>query len=354
MPTRRSPGWTTPGALQVIRDDDTENPTTTENHSREGELGARAMQALRYGKTFGNDSSSSAALRSALVGMVNAGWSRDRIVTAMFDTNNQGAAKVQKLDAQRGTRRAMKFLDREIEQARKYVARNAQVLDANGALFAVTEWRERVSAARWRGAGGITDRNTLDAFGRRSEALKSATSIPMSMRALGEEIGTHAGTASRSVGRVIEAGWLRRVHRSDNTRPAVYALAFPRCEATATSPHTDLARELSHLLHSLGPGHDAWRWKALGKGPQRVYALVLQNLGAATIASQLGISRRAVYQHLARLCTAGLVEPAGSGGWSATEKTLAEVAVEYGTDGAGEEQRAAHERHRAAYHRSRL
>jgi DNA-binding transcriptional ArsR family regulator len=349
--SRRGPGRETRGAPQTDpATDDHRHDTTTENHSWEGELGDRAWQALRYGKTFGDDDSASAALRSALLGMVNARWSYDHIKTAVFDRTNVGGGKVQNLAAQRGMARAIKYLDREYAQAREYVRRNGQVLDANGALFTITQWRERVAAARWRGAGGITDRNTLDAVGRRAETLKSSTSIPMSARTLAEEIGVQFQTASRSLKRVAVAGWLKLVARSTGKHPALYALTIPRCEVGETSPHTGLAREVSHLLHSLGPGHDAWRWKALGKGPQRVYVLVLQNFGAADIASQLKISRRAVYQHLERLRSAELVDNSGNGAWYATDKTLAEVAVEYETDGAAERQREAHQRQRDAHH----
>jgi DNA-binding transcriptional ArsR family regulator len=350
--TRRGPGFTAPGHLRNSTDPSDEQPhgNTSGNRSQERGLGDRATQALRYGTTFGSDDSTSAALRSALLGMVNAGWSYDHIKTAVLDRTNAGGRKVQNLADVRGMARAIRHLDREYAQARAYVHRNGQILDANGALFAITEWRERVAATRWKGAGGITDQNTLDAIGRRAEALKSSTSIPMSARTLAEEVGVQFQTAARSLRRVVAAGWLKLVARSTGKHPALYALTIPTCEVGATSPHTELAREVSHLLHSLGPGHDAWRWKALGKGPQRVYALVLQNFGAAEIASQLGISRRAVYQHLGRLRAAELVDNSGNGVWTATEKTLAEVAVEYETDGAGDRQREAHQRQRDAHH----
>jgi DNA-binding MarR family transcriptional regulator len=282
--------------------------------------------------------------------MVNAGWSFDRIVSAVFDRSNAGGRKVQDLADQRGMARAMKLLRREHGEAQAYVRRNAMVLDANGALFTITEWRERVDSVRWKGAGGITDRNALDAIALHAEALKSSTSIPISARTLAEDTGVRFGTAARSLQRLIRSGWLRRVARSTGEHPAVYALAFPRCELGETSPHTELAREVSHLLHTLGPSHDAWRWKALGKGPQRVYALVLENFGAAEIASQLGITQRAVYQHLSTLRAAELVDNTGNGGWYCTDKTLAEVAVEYETDGAGDRQRAEHQRQRDGHH----
>lgn len=339
-----------PGTLTIDRDDDHPDRSTTENGSQGGDLGVRAHQALRYGKTFGHDSSRSAALRSFLVGAVNAGWSFDLITSAVFERTNAGGRKVQDLADQRGMARAMKYLRREHSQAQQYVSRNAQVLDANGALFSIVEWRERVDCATWKGAGGITDQNTLHAVALRAEELRSSTSIPLSARTLAECIGVQFQTASRSLRRVVRKGWLRVVRRSTGTLPAVYALAFPSCEVGETPPHTDLAREVSHLLHSLGPDHDAWRWKALGKGAQRVYALVLQNLAAAEIASHLGITRRAVYQHLERLRAAELVEPAGAGRWKATEKTLAEIAIEYDTDGAGERQRAEHRRQRDGHH----
>jgi len=343
-------GESTPakGAPWVTKRDRAE-PIGSESHY--GMLGPKASRALRKGETFGSDPSRSAALRSALVGMVNAGWSFEGITGAVFDRTNAGGRKVQDLADQRSIARAMKYLRREHAQALEYVRKNALVLDRNGALLAITEWREAVESAVWRGQGAITDRNTLHASGRIAHATGSATRFPLSARRLADEIGVSATTAARSLKRVVKAGWLRPVLRSDGANPAVYALTIPRgCEVGGTSPHTGIAREVSHLLHSFGPSHDAWRRRALGKGPQRVYELLLRNLtAAAEIASHLGITKRAVYQHLERLRDAELVEN-NNARWHCTDRTLAEVAAEFGTEGQGEKQRERHAEQRDAYH----
>jgi DNA-binding transcriptional ArsR family regulator len=283
--------------------------------------------------------------------MVNANWSRDRIIMAVFDKRNRGGFKVQRLDTRHGAERAMKYLEREIAAARKYVDRNAQVLDANGALFTITAWREHVDTAMWKGARGITDRNVLHAMADRGMKLKSATSIPMSARSLAELAGVQFQTASRSLKRLTYDGWLRQVAESVKDLPAIYALRFPDSELDETPSHATIGREVSLLVHSLDPSHDAWRRGALGKGPQRVYVLVLENFGAvAEIASRLGVSKRAVYKHLATLRENGLVTRGEAGGWSCTDKTLDEVAVEWGTAGTGERQRDAHRRQRDGWH----
>jgi predicted ArsR family transcriptional regulator len=331
-------------------------PTTRQNHpehigngSQYGDLGSKAFQALRKGDTFGADSSRSAALRSALLGMVNAGWPFDKISNAVLDRTNVGGRKVQDMADQRGMARAMKLLRREYDQAVAYVRKNALVLDRNGALLRVTEWLEAVDHGVWRGAGGLTDRNTLHAMAERSRQTGSATRVPMSVRTLAETIGCSQSTASESLRRMRSAGWLALKAKTTGRHPALYALTVPS-EATRTSPHTDLARELFDLVHS-DSSHDVWRWQGLGKGPARIYDAICQKIaGAAEIASHFGITRRAVYKHLGTLRQAGLAESA-HGIWYPTGKELDVVALELGTAGTRVAQRERHAQQRDGYHR---
>jgi predicted ArsR family transcriptional regulator len=317
--------------------------------SQGGELGAKASRALRYGDTFGTDPTSSAALRSALLGMVNAGWPYQRIAAAVLDRTNAGGRKVQNIADQHGIARAVKVLRREYDQAVAYVRKNALLLDRNGALLRVTEWLEAVDRAVWRGAGGLTDRNTLHAMAERSRQRGSATRVPMSVRTLAETIGCSQSTASESLRRVRAAGWLALKAKTTGLHPALYALTVPS-EATRTSPHTDLARELFDLVHP-DSSHDVWRWRGLGKGPARIYDAICQKIaGAAEIASHFGITRRAVYKHLGTLRQAGLAESA-HGLWYPTGKELDVVAFELGTAGMGVAQRERHAQQRDGYHR---
>jgi DNA-binding transcriptional ArsR family regulator len=285
------------------------------------------------------------------VGAVNAGWSYERVRSAVLEPSNLGGRKVQDLADQRGIRVALKHLERQYAQAVEYVQKNGRIRDRNGALMTITEWSETVDRRVWRGQGQITDRNALVAVGARALALGSATSIPVSVRSLADDIGVTHPTAARSLRRVQRSGWLRVCKPAFSDKPTVYALAFPR-EVGATPSDAVLTREVCQLLHSFGPEHDAWRWKALGKGSQRVYVLVRKNFGAvAEIASQLGISKRAVYHHLDRLRSAALIENT-RGRWCCTDRTLDEVAEAYGTAGDGDRQREHHRRQREGYHQT--
>jgi predicted ArsR family transcriptional regulator len=323
-------------------------PQHIENGSQYGDLGSKAFRALRKGDTFGADSTRSAALRSALLGMVNAGWSFDKISDAVLDRANFGGRKVQDVADQRGMARAMKLLHREHDQAVAYVRRNSMVLDRNGALFAVADWRERVDGAVWRGSGGLTNRNALFAMADQAARTGSSTRVPMSVRTLAETVGCSSSTASMSLRRMTAAGWLAFKAKTDGDHPALYALTVPS-EATRTPSHIDPVGEVFDLLHS-HPGHDVWRWQGLGKGPHRVYDAITQKISAAAeIASVLGISTRAVYQHLRTLREAGLVASV-RGLWYPTDRALEAVASELGVAGLGVAQRRRHAQQRDGYH----
>lgn len=314
-------------------------------------LGRRAFRALRHGEALGGDGSRSVAIRSFMVGAVNANWTFQHVVHAAFDPVNIGGAKVREIAQRRGNDRAMKYLRGEYDRAAAFVHRNALVLDRNGALLTIIEWTERVDGTVWKGAGGITDRNALYAFAEMAMHTGSATRVPMSGRTLAEVIGVTHQTAAKAVRRICERKWLRLAAQTDGPHPALYALTVP-CEATATPSHTDSAREVSHLLHT-SPSHDAWRWAGLGKGPHRIYDLVVQEISAAAdIASILGVSRSAVHAHLRRLRDSGLVE-SDAGSWRVTGRSLDVVAAEWGTAGTGFEQRRRHQQQRDGWHGKR-
>ena len=185
------------------------------------DLGTKAARALRWGDTYGSENSRSAALRSFLVGGVNAGWTFDRIREAVLNPVNVGGRKIQDAYQTRGAAHAMKLLRREYESARRYVSRNQMVLDRNGAYLRIVEWLEAIDRTRWAGAGGLTDRNALGVIAEQARRLGTSTSVPISVRRLAEEIGVGISTASRSRDRLQVQGWLRLVTRSDGTHPAV-------------------------------------------------------------------------------------------------------------------------------------
>jgi DNA-binding MarR family transcriptional regulator len=306
---------------------------------------------LRYGETYGSDTSRSAALRSFLIGALNANWNFQQVVNAVFDRVNVGGRKVQGLADLHGMARAMKYLRGEYKRAAEFVRRNLCVRDRNGALLSVVEWTERVDGAVWRGASGLTNRNALYAMADMARRTGSATRVPMSVRTLAEMIGCSPSTASAALRRLVAAGWLALKARSDGTNPTLYALTVPS-EAARTSPHTPYEGELSDSLHT-PPTHDVWRQHGLGKGAQRIFDVISQKKsGAAEIASLFNITPRAVYQHLRKLREAGLAEST-DGVWSATDKNLDDVARELGTAGTGLAQRRRHAQQRDAYHRAR-
>jgi len=288
-----------------------------------GELGPKARAALRDGATFGNDDSRSAALMTFLVGAVNAGWSDNDITRAVFDSTNRGGEKIREIAALRNTTRAMVALNRRVGEARQYVQRNHLVLDANGARFKITDWIEHVERQVWKGAAGLTDRIVLRAVGAQAQRTTSATRVPMSTRALAETCGIHRNTAGRSLKRCCALGWLTLEVRTDGAHPAKYSLRIPKgCELAAPVSDT-VSTERSGAGGSQGDAsHDAWRRSGLGKGPQRVYALLQENLAPVSqISSHLQVSRSVTHRHLRLLRQFGLVENR-DGCWSVTDRSL--------------------------------
>ena len=101
-----------------------------------------------------------------------------------------------------------------------------------------------------------------------------------------------------------------------------------------------------------GFGADVWRWSGLGKVAARIWcALENPEMTIDNLCSLLGVTRRTVRQHLARMERLGLVRrdglrwvPAGDPGASERAASI------LGVLGTGERQRQRHRAERIAFH----
>jgi|GEM_PF-979385 len=240
-------------------------------------------------------------------------------------------------------------------------------------------------ARPWPGRGGSSDRAVYLAHLAIVERCGHDPHAA-SVRELGERAGLSARTAGTANSRLVDAGLLELVTPATPLLSHVWRLLVPAeldtarivpsHSVTALAPdvldpcipsHSKLAGMpdlapgciLSHPVNTpvrecetLHVAHDAFRWSGLNKSSAEVLTL-LQTTNAMTVsdlAARTGRHRTTVQRKLVEMFRLGLVEPLGEGWWRVvSEVNLDQVAAELGTAGAGDRQRAQHQRDRRTH-----
>lgn len=169
-----------------------------------------------------------------------------------------------------------------------------------------------------------------------------------SARELAEMAGVCWQTAANANSRLVDTGLLELTKEATPSFSHVWRLLIP--------PDLDSASCI--IRHSINYNvmecqtmhtHDAFRWQGLNKTGSDVWA-VLQAMEEATVADlakMTGRHRTTVKRKLELMFKVGMVEPLGDEVWrGVVGADLDQVAVELGTSGIGERQRARHVRDR--------
>lgn len=348
---------------------------------RTSPLGHKARQALYVGKTAfvtkhapGGDASG--ALRSATLGMVNAGYSEDTMWALLM--NNPGGEKIRTKIANGMSVEAARrwWVKQHVETARAKVERWPTVSCPEDALVLVSAVRAWSDAHVWRGPGGGTDRSVLQVFLNLAEQQHRVFDLGLASR----DIATRAGveshvTATRSVKRLMTIGVLAFVDRYERhadlsyqgPRANRYALGAPslmteREQDAWSGALTDRAqRSPVEQSDSGGVGmtvspvrtkshleHDAFRRGALGKSRLKIWEALDSTKASTTreLANRLGYASTSTpRKHLIALAVVGLAQETPRG-WIRTEGNLDAIAHDLGTAGRGEAQRRVYEEQR--------
>lgn len=302
---------------------------------------------LREGDRSGHYRSRSEAEAALVLGLVDAGWSAERIQAAAEDPSYAGFPKFREKLA-RSPRDAHRYLQRTLTSA---LARASSKPPTRGQVKDDLQKLAGV-ALNWHPGGrtAAVDRAVLLAHVRAAIAAGSRTH-GLSVRQGAEWAGVaDHRTVARARRRLSQRGWIKPVAQNRNPEEACcFILLHPG--GGENSPHSfPRGREgmVSRLLT-----RDLFRSGALGLGSAEVYARLQGSEHEWTVtalAGDLGHDRKTIRRHLRTLQDLRLAVRT-SAGWLATvrspEDAVHELPLYMQTT--AERQRQQHERERQAY-----
>jgi hypothetical protein len=316
-------------------------------------LSPRMQHLLRTGdySSYGYPSRSEMILALA-VGAVNANWTLEVFLYALLDPQNAAGHKV------RERRNPKKYISGRWRKALDRVALMPPIGNRDDAQQEILRVLAVAERQVWVRRGGASEWAVLQAHVR--IALKCGKVVyQASIRDIGEEAGLTAPAVSDVHRRLRSKGWLRLVRGARHDEANIWTLQIPTLAAPAEvqpRPHSDLPGGCEESVNVIAPapGADAFRWRGLGqvglgKCAERVWQVLGERpLKPDELVAVLGIKRRMVQYHLARLDKHGLAVRERAG-WRRGPRNLVDVAAEVGTIGTGDAQRLNHKREREAY-----
>lgn len=316
-------------------------------HSTAASLSPRMRALLRHGDLNGTYTSRSEVIQALALAAVNAGLSEEWLIDALLDPNNRGGAKVQEMNP----RKARKYVQRSYEKAVRYAKAKPPIESASAARAEIQAIRTDASEARWPGTAGATDRVVLDAL--LVIALEAGTIKPTaSVRQLAERAGVDKDTVSRSLRRLVDAGYITRLKKGQGTRASQWHIKGRPPHGTGTLETTPRGRE-NNNVPIVSADHDAFRRGALGKISWAILSQTdrLSGLTVGDIAEAFGHHPATIRRNLKRLAEHGLASGCEDGRCSmhSTAEGLHEAAQTAGTAGRGDLQKARHMCERRAY-----
>lgn len=328
-------------------------------------LSEKTRLLLQFGDQTGRYPSRSEAEMAIILGMVNAGWTKDRIRQAAEDPNNRGFPKFRQL-LPRSKQQAERYLDQTISKALALANSNpptaSQITRELGLIIgAAMDWHPG-------GRTAATDRAVL--FAHIQAAWMAQSPIHgLSQRQCAELAGiAHHATVARARRRLQIAGWLSRTNQGGNPSAAdVFALMTPQVQGGENLNHShprEGAEGGEKLNHSFLRGRegmvqdfltpDLFRYGVLGFGPAEVYQYVFesgQEWSVSALANALGHDRKTIRSYLTRLEAIRLVLKTNAG-WLASVRRPEEALLELPAEArlAGKRQQERHIVEREAWH----
>ena len=241
--------------------------------------------------------------------------------------------------------------------------------NSSSTLALVDEVRAATAAVTWKGIAKTTDLKVLhqallEFFKQSSKAVFAA-----SARQVGEYARVDRATASRSLGRLVAAGFLEKVTPARGKSAATWRFRISTDQADRDAPIQHAGRAGDGLLQgdpcfsrgdraglsrSVPPfDHDLFRCgKGLGPTKGRIYSLLAVPMTAGEIAKEMDYKHtRNATLHLRVLGREGLVRRLGDGRYERTDVDLDSLAARRGVLGASERQRARHRVERVRWRR---
>ncbi len=275
-------------------------------------------------------------LYAVAVGAVNAGWSVDEALR-MLDGAGTAAAAAYRTRADRRPEAAADWFRTSVwPKALTYVRENPAVRTEPDPRLAELA---TAAARAWPGLGGASDRLVYQAL------LEKARRIgEMEVNASQRELMVLTGLSSRvTVGRALSRlqnyQLIERRARRDLTTEAGPVSPRASYRWRLLPPISPAGPRAAAPLLPVGTAHDAWQnGPGLGKNAQRVWEMLRQapHSRLDEISERVGLTRRTVRRHLARLAEFHLARAGEDELWEALDGDLDTIASDLGTLGNAE------------------
>jgi hypothetical protein len=307
------------------------------------ELPAGIMQTLQTGKS--GNASNSDRLQSQMDSMYQCDWPFDEALSRLWI--EPGGATLHRIE-QEG-RDVRKFALDTWWKAIQWVQKNPPVGDSKEVVVALVELRHLALDQAWRRSTGATDRAVLLAL-LHIGITHGTYVVGSSLRSLALLAGrSQHGTIGKSVGRLIDLGWLRRETLGEPGRGSTYRLTRPKNLSNTpllTSPIDRGGVRSSGVFTR----HDAFGYGGgLGFGAALVYeALSMTAQTASEIAEIAGAPKSSVHRNLGKLELRGLAVKQLKT-WVRGPVGPDEVATRRGSAGAGQNVKERFAAERLAY-----
>jgi putative DNA primase/helicase len=198
-----------------------------------------------------------------------------------------------------------------------------------------------VQTQAWPGCGGASEYAVLRAHLALAWKLNNIV-YDVAVRTIANIANLSPATVTRAQHRLQQKGWLLLIRGSRGIHAATWALMpipqrtwSARTETHRFPLHTPVSTVCSTECTPVGLGHDCWTWAGLGKATGRVWERLDPQHAhhVKDLVAVLGVKRRTVYKHLARLAVYGLAAPQGDGNWRRGTADPTAVAQSVGTAG---------------------
>lgn len=281
-------------------------------------------------------------------GLRAVGYDFDTYRRVMSNRDNLGGAKYHALEDGEGTEKPDAFLARTWEKASNQLSPN-EILDELAAA------RAAVLAAKWPGRTGNTDRKVMLALSELGTG-SGTTMFTFGSRRIALVAQIEDKTVRKSLGRLVDGGWLERLPASKLGDADSYRFGQKMDKMTAhiPSPPRDKCGSYDQIDPDRVSLHPLFRnGSGLGQGTGRTW-LILRGLSGPSTAKEIAeagaADRRTVSRHLNLLESHGLAAKDGRY-WTAVGdvRRLDELAISLGAVQRSEIQADRYERGRLAF-----
>lgn len=289
--------------------------------------------------------SRSEAVAAVTLAMANSGWSWDEFYAAMTDTHQHELAKWfftrggRYAHRSRSSSDTLARLERTWDRAVSKVQGSPAIQDPQHARQEIGLIRASFRATGLTGRTALTDTLVLEHL-HREATRRGRIVLFASVRDIEESTGIGRSTVSRSLGRLVKAGWLRYQGRDQVSEASSYRLTEPPVSHEDRSQDGTQERSSSTGREDCVPLRDSALglvgqdlFQKMGRHCAVVYGVLGEEpLSPKEVQERSGVSRATCFRHLKALRELGLARSV-EGTWTRTDRGLDEAARDAGAVG---------------------